>query len=402
MRIYTKIIAVFIIVLGLIAMMIACLLYIDRNYPHLSPRNRDFKPIFKLYVDVLDTKSSEERQKSYQDSKSDMFQMTETDSAGLEQLSANNRMVIKSNKFPDRYYLVIFEKKRIFFLIGITLIQFLILLLLISFVIKKTLKPLKDLANSMYRIANGDFYIRLGEKLNDPELKLLAQGFNHMVAKLESSKKRDQLLLQSISHELRSPIASLIFLYEIIREKKSYDRLTEIGEGIFSLEKTLNEIDLIATGIISGSSIDIYSVDLKILLSEFIQENSNWIHNKGKTCHLKETNPGSVYEVKGNENYAKIIFKNIIQNAIYYENPTARIDICLEGDSESLKIIFPLDQNIDEDSVNLFTPFYRGKEASLKNPKGKGLGLSIAKSLCETMGWSIQYKNTAFLIEIPV
>ncbi len=401
MTIYKKIIILFLSVLAVLVSSFGIRLYLDTTNPKDAPRSRYLIPILTMYTEILDTKELKERQEMYENLKSPIFRVSEDIASTIEQ-NYIDKIIIRSKKFPDRFYKIEYPGPPFIFILTTYIVVFIVLLIFINYFLKRTLKPIDDMTIVMNRVATGDYSIRMNTRLNDPELRLLSNGFNQMAHKIEIGKKNDQLLLRSISHELRSPIASLFFLYEIINDQKNFKRYNEIGDGLHILEKTLNDIDLIANGVLKGEPPEIYNFNIRSFLFEYIQETSTFLLDQNKNYLFIDMNNEKHLEINGNENYARIIIKNLIQNEVSYGIAESSVEIQLREELGFCIISFPLSNPVNADSESFFTLFYRGRSANLSYPEGKGLGLAITRSLCETIGWSIQYENKSFVLRIKV
>ncbi|GLZ31664.1 two-component sensor histidine kinase [Lentzea sp. NBRC 105346] len=89
-----------------------------------------------------------------------------------------------------------------------------------SWASKRALRPLSELNAAARRIASGDLQARLPAQ-GDPDLKALAEKFNSTVAELEQRVLRDSRFASDVSHELRSPLTTMVNAGEVLRRRLS-------------------------------------------------------------------------------------------------------------------------------------------------------------------------------------
>lgn len=84
---------------------------------------------------------------------------------------------------------------------------------------KRALRPLTELTESAARVAGGDLHVRLPEQ-SDPDLAPLASTFNATVEALERRVRLDARFAGDISHELRSPLTTMVNAIEVLRHRQ--------------------------------------------------------------------------------------------------------------------------------------------------------------------------------------
>ena len=85
---------------------------------------------------------------------------------------------------------------------------------------KRALRPLTELTSSAARFAAGDLQVRLPDQ-GDPDLDPLASTFNATVEALERRVRLDARFAGDISHELRSPLTTMVNAIEVLRHRQS-------------------------------------------------------------------------------------------------------------------------------------------------------------------------------------
>jgi len=222
----------------------------------------------------------------------------------------------------------------------------------------------------------------------------------------EKELKLYNTLLNSLSHELRTPIAAIIGSVDILKESK--DKLSDENRT-----ELLNEI-AIAGNRLNQQVENI--LNMSRLESGMLKPKSDWMDMNelvnsvmqlfaGNEHNLVFKNSDDLPLFKLDNGLTEQILYNLLQNAIQYTPPNTKIEIEVTHQSEYCMITVSDDGNgfpVKEMPL-VFNKFYR-----LANTKtgGSGLGLSIVKGFTEAQSGRIKLENNEkggakFTIEIP-
>ena len=218
----------------------------------------------------------------------------------------------------------------------------------------------------------------------------------------EQAEKENQLrreLTQNISHELKTPVASILGYTETIlddpqmnsetqrqfiqRTHAQAQRLTALLQDI----STLNRMDYAA------QQLKMERTDVSEIVSDIVQETAIAIEKRHMT--LNNCLPQDVV-IQGNPSLIYSIFRNLIDNAINYAGEGTTIDINAEPTSDGWK--FCLSDNgvgiAPEHLPRIFERFYRIDKGRSRSLGGTGLGLAIVKNAVLLHGGSISVHPT--------
>ena len=215
-------------------------------------------------------------------------------------------------------------------------------------------------------------------------------------------------LFNSLSHELRTPIAAIIGATDNLQNNN--EKLTaqnrnelvgEISKASFRLNQQVENL-----------------LNMSRLETGFIQPKKDWCDITELVYHvidrIEENNISQKITV--NINPAIPFFKldkgmleqvlyNLLNNAVIYSAPRTKIDVIAICHADILQLIIEDDgQGFPEDEIDhVFDKFYRLKHS---NTGGTGLGLSIVKGFTEAQGGAVGLENKStggarFTIEIP-
>jgi two-component system sensor histidine kinase KdpD len=215
-------------------------------------------------------------------------------------------------------------------------------------------------------------------------------------------------VLNSLSHELRTPIAAIIGATDNLQSNSTkltpqnrYELIAEISKASFRLNQqveNLLNISKLETGFAAPKKdwCDINEVIYQVV--KRIEENKI---NQRLTISINPDIP--LFRI--DKNMLEQIVYNLINNAIIYTPSGSTISISAQCYADVLEIV--IEDNgpgFNKEEIGLaFDKFYRSKDA---RAGGIGLGLSIVKGFTEAMSGSITLENVQphgakFTIEIP-
>jgi two-component system phosphate regulon sensor histidine kinase PhoR len=149
------------------------------------------------------------------------------------------------------------------------------------------------------------------------------------------------------------------------------------------------------------------SVDLKPLVEKLVSEQKPIAEDCGLTFELKIEDGD--YNMNGDATQLEEAFKNLITNAIKYNNEKGSILVSLKKEDD--QIIFSVKDTgrgiSKEDAERLFKPGGMGKDSQKYNVEASGYGLAFVKPVIETHKGKISYetelgKGTTFFAELPM
>lgn len=255
-----------------------------------------------------------------------------------------------------------------------------------SFIIRKILKPLKQLNEAVKKVGEGDLDLNLARKSND-ELGELTTAFNHMTADLKKMIYAREQLLLDVSHELRSPITRAKIALEMMPEspeKKS------VWDDLKEMEIMITEI-LESERLKSGlTKLHKTPVNVASLLQRIAE---NYKRENTRVVLLPVSNDIIIHI---DEALMTIVLRNLIDNSIKYSSPQdSPVEISVIRTNESVTIqIEDFGKGIPEEKLPfVFDPFYRVDESRSRKTGGYGLGLHLCKRIMDLHGAEIGLGN---------
>lgn len=223
--------------------------------------------------------------------------------------------------------------------------------------------------------------------------------------------QRQANFVDSVTHELKSPLASLKLCLETLQLRqippaKQQEFFRLMMEDLDRLERLINH--LLEAGQLDALVTDGVAEDVEI--EPLIQECASSARISQKKPTAKVTYDGQPAAIHGVRLALEMIFGNLLDNALKYcdSDPEVVVQIRPRGtDRLSIRVI---DNGIgvpDELRHRIFGLFYRGGEELTRRHKGTGLGLYIVRTLVRKMRGKVSAHNRApqagsiFEVELP-
>lgn len=249
-----------------------------------------------------------------------------------------------------------------------------------SLVTRRSLRPLKTLADAVERVGATHLDERIAVDRWPEELQPLAISFNKMLGRLEDSFTRLSQFSADLAHELRTPIAILRGEAEgaltKLRSSEQYREVIESSlEEFQGLSSMIDNLLFLARAETSGS-FNRSSFDGRAAIDEIREFYEAVSQDKGVeiTCR----GDGQVYADPGLFRRALI---NLLANALHFTPSGGSVTVALERrDGGSQISVADTGCGISSEHVpHVFDRFFRGDAP--RNSQGTGLGLAIVKSI---------------------
>lgn len=258
------------------------------------------------------------------------------------------------------------------------------------------------------RVADGDLDFELTARGNS-ELASLARSFDAMRGALKEETERRSRLLAAVTHDVKTPLTAIKGYLEAIADGMAEDRDTrERYLGIIAEKADLlgaRVSELIEYVRLSSSQWQIDPVPTG--LAAFHRELCDGIAGDAavlKRCLRTELRIPERLAAPLDAALLSRAYENILDNALRFtpEDGTVTVSASVAGGDLEVRIADSGPGIAAEDLPHLFDPFYRGAGTS----SGFGLGLSIARSITDAHGFSLDVDSrespgTTFVIRVP-
>lgn len=219
--------------------------------------------------------------------------------------------------------------------------------------------------------------------MSKDEIRTLSETINDLFKRLQESFDNQQAFVSHASHELKTPIASLMGNAEIaLINSRTEEEYKTVLKGV--VKESLH-MDQMVNNLLTLSQLDSTAYPLERMRFEefwWTMLDQLMMHQQSLNFNLTIRTKEELKQLyfKGNNTLLELALSNIIFNASKFSN-NKQVDIILETDQDNI-IIIVKDQGIGikkEDIEKLTVPFFRSSNAY--GIKGTGLGLSLTSKI---------------------
>jgi signal transduction histidine kinase len=264
-------------------------------------------------------------------------------------------------------------------LVGQTLVLYVIVLVPLLLVGRRIARPLDDLTRSAEQFATTGAADPVMER-GPGDVRRLTTAFNAMRARLLAMLTEKDRMLGAIGHDLRTPLASLRVRAESVEDEGERARM---NETILEMSRMLDDILSLAR---AGRSMEpVQKVDLAALADAVVQD----FVELGVQADMAET-ARMVVSVK--PQLMKRALRNLIENAVKYGG---RAHVELVRDTREVRIDVKDDgPGMPEDRMaDMMEPFTRIEESRSRDTGGAGLGLALVRAIMMEHGGELRLSN---------
>lgn len=264
---------------------------------------------------------------------------------------------------------------------------------------------LAEITRGLEEIASGQFDHQIpeiaGNKLGEVALSInqMSMQLKHSIAEERKAEKTKNDLITGVSHDLRTPLTSILGFLEVIQEDRYQDEVEMRYYVNIAYEKSLALRRLIDelfeyTRINNGMPLELSELDIAGLIGQLAEEFVPATENEGMEIRLNMQE--GQFKIHADGGLLVRAYENIISNAIQYGKAGKYIDIDITQDRDMLAVRI---QNYGEpiperDLPFIFDRFYRVERSRSKQTGGTGLGLAITKSIVEVHGGCITARSS--------
>ncbi len=271
--------------------------------------------------------------------------------------------------------------------------------LVIDRVIRVTLRPINGLTLQMKDRAEHQLDSALEVPGELPaELAGLAGSFDVLLSRVAAIREREREFIRHAAHELRTPIAGLRATADLAlsqpREAAAYaEHLAVCQKTSVELGELVNRLSALSRigSVASSPSRD--SVDFKEILADCLKPFLALAERRG--LQVKLDFPSQPLIALGDATLARIIFNNLMDNAVSYASPDSEIRICGSDTGGQVEFqIANVADDLPENVERLFEPLFRKDPSRSNAGTHLGIGLTLSLEAATAMGAKLQALKT--------
>ncbi|WP_434610049.1 aminopeptidase AmpS [Bacillus paranthracis] len=344
----------------------------------------------------------------------DIFENTRKEFIAFSPITIENKnLYMFVSGIPDGVVMYDTQEGPFPFLIGV-----LVFIFSFFYITKRKMKQIEAMAEGVKEIEKGNLAYRI-EKKGEDEIASLTENINNMAEELMNNiekerklEKQKNELITNVSHDLRTPLTSIMGYLRLLRDskyenKEQHDEYTRIAFAKSEQLKNLIE-DLFEYTKLTNEQVVLEKQEVCVneLLEQLIEELVPQAEEHGLTF-VKKFPEERAYAAIDSEKMVRV-FDNLLMNAIKYSKDDGEIKVSLQRQRRDIQIVIAnhSEKFTREELASLFERFYKKDQSRSRVTEGSGLGLAIAKSIVELQGGSIraEYEDgiIQFIVSLPI
>jgi heavy metal sensor kinase len=254
----------------------------------------------------------------------------------------------------------------------------------------RALRPVDAITTVAKSIGVQNLSQRLAVPRTGDELQRMAETWNEVLERLESSVKRIRQFTADASHELRTPLALIRTTAELALRR---DRSTgEYRESLRAIETEAAHMTDLTESLLAmaradagGFRVQLETIDLSPVIAGVIDQHQAIASEKG--IRLQAEEPGRPAPARADGDAIRRLLLILIDNALKHTPTGGAITVAARqsGGGVSISVADTGDGIAPEDLPHIFERFYRSDPVRAGG-SGFGLGLSIAQAIAQAHG----------------
>ena len=273
-----------------------------------------------------------------------------------------------------------------------------ILIIVFTFVTKRRYKNLNDLNDYLSLVCKGIYDMNIDDN-TEGELSILKNNLYKVITLLQSQNeylKNDKLYLADsiadISHQLKTPLTSMMVMCELLENEENPDKRQEF---VAVINNQLSKMKWLITNILKISKLDADATEFKreeVSISKVLDDSLKPFVLTAELKNVAIQNGANDFVFNGDESWTVEAVSNIVKNCLEHTNDGGKIII--SSDSTNLYNKLIISDNgcgiAEEDLPHIFERFYHGKNSSKESV---GIGLALAKTVFEKENASVSVES---------
>ena len=273
-----------------------------------------------------------------------------------------------------------------------------ILTMIFAVVTKRRYKNLNDLNDYLSLVCKGIYDMNIDDN-TEGELSILKNNLYKVITLLQSQNeylKNDKLYLADsiadISHQLKTPLTSMMVMCELLENEENPDKRQEF---VAVINNQLSKMKWLITNILKISKLDADATEFKrqeVSISKVLDDSLKSFVLTAELKNVTIQNGANDFVFNGDESWTVEAVSNIVKNCLEHTNDGGKIIIA--SGSTNLYNKLTISDNgcgiAKEDLPHIFERFYHGKNSSKESV---GIGLALAKTVFEKENASVSVES---------
>ena len=250
--------------------------------------------------------------------------------------------------------------------------------------------PLRQLADGARQLADGDLSVRLPDT-GDPDLDPISDSFNDMALAVASRIERERRFVANVSHELRSPLTTVVATAELLDEHRDTFRPRE-ARLVTSLATQTRRLSRILLDLL-----EISSVTATAPVQRDVTDIAGLVEGVLGARNLKlGILAGDRPQILTDARRVERVVANLVDNATRHGDGVRQVLVIAGGGRVRIHVDDAGPGVRPEEAERLFEPFARGSDVNERRVEGAGLGLAIVRDQAAAIGAHVTVENSPF------
>jgi signal transduction histidine kinase len=239
-------------------------------------------------------------------------------------------------------------------------------------------------------ISTSDLAERVPLPTQRDEISALAVTMNEMLARLEAGHRAQQRFISDASHELRSPLATIISGLEVA---EAHPELLDAELTVDTLLPEAHRMRVLIEDLLLLARADEQSLVLRkeeVRLDELAKLEAARVGGDGCTIHI-ETFPAPLI---GDRAAISRVIRNLVENAVHHARSRIDIDVGSRGSNVRFTVSDDGPGIPVADRARVFERFVRLDSDRARSGGGTGLGLAIVAEVVAAHGGTVNIEDT--------
>jgi len=284
-------------------------------------------------------------------------------------------------------------------------------LILTAFFVTVISRPLRQISAAVTRMGDGDFERRIEVVAPTAELDTLGSRLDWMRRRLATLENEKQQFIRHMSHELKTPLASIREGAELLRDGTVGDLTQAQAEVADILQQNSLELAKLIDNLLDFAAwqqhhakLEYERFDLTALFEDIVNRQRLTIEGK----QLDIVRPDKPFTINADRDRMQLIIDNLLANAVRFSPADATITLDAERVTDGVRMRVA-DQGPGvalAERETVFEAFYRSQRQATGAVRGTGIGLSVVRECVQAHGGRVFIDDAPrggalFCVDIP-
>jgi two-component system sensor histidine kinase QseC len=275
--------------------------------------------------------------------------------------------------------------------------------LVVTAVVRRGLAPLRELGEAAARIDSETLAYRFRTDDVPEELKPICLRLNDLLARMEETLVRARRFTADVAHELRTPLAELRLLAEVVLKWPMADAEASARNygDVLAIARRMEGVVASLLSLVRCQSVDascnLVTLDLRDVVADAWRGHSS---EAGRRALTVDVDVPDGLAVRGDRGMLGSMFGNLFGNAVAYAPAGGRVTCVARAErapADESRVVLTLENDNpglgEDDLAHLWEPFWR-KDAARSDAEHCGLGLALVKAYVRAMSIGLAVELT--------